>query len=100
MKAGDVLISVDPCVSGTRSAGYSGVIRLERNVSGVSWEEAIGRILEDAAEEARHRSCNAVVNVEIHCDPYRTDGVHVSLTGTMANLEPLFAGMPLEVAAS
>lgn len=90
---GDVLLSINPWVGGTRAKGYWGPIKIERMVSGPSWEEAIDAILEDAADEARVRCCNAVVGMEITCDPYRPNGGHIRFEGTAADLEPLFAGV-------
>lgn len=90
----DVILSVHPWVGGTRIRGFWGPIHLERKVAGISWEEAIDGILDQAAQEARDRSCNAVVAIEIYCDPYRYhDGGHVTLLGTISDLEPLFAGV-------
>jgi hypothetical protein len=89
----EVLITRDPWVGGTRS-GYYHIppLKIERKVSGLSWEEAVDGILDEAAQEARQNGCNAIVGIEITCDPYHSDGGLIRLLGTAARLEPMFGG--------
>lgn len=88
----NVILSVSPYPSGMRAQGYWGPLHLERVIVGKSWEEGIDELLEEAAQAARDLSCNAVVNIEISCDPYHQDGGKVWITGTIASLEPWFCG--------
>ena len=67
-------------------------IQVSRKVTAVSWEEAVDSVLEEAAQQARDRLCNAIVGIEITCDPYHRDGGVIELVGTAAKLEALFGG--------
>ncbi len=89
----DVILSIHPSVSGMRWTGMYGPIDLESRLIGASWEEGIEAILDEAAGRARACGANAVVGLEIECDPYHRDGGHVSIQGTIALLEPRFLEM-------
>lgn len=90
MSVGDVVLSAEPWLPGMRTVWSSwGSMHLRRVVSGVSWEEGIAAIQEDAADEARRGNANAVLGIVIECDPYRCE---LTLTGTAALLEPMFDG--------
>lgn len=91
MTSRQVILTIEPWVNGTRMQSYWGPLLLNITVTGASWEEGIDSILEAAAEAARARGCNAVVGIEIECDPYHKNGGRIELKGTVAQLEPLFA---------
>lgn len=87
----DVVITVNPwCPYGTRTVGWFGPISAERTILGKSWEEGIEEVLEEAKEKARALGGNAVVGLEIECDPYRSDGGHIFLQGNVARCTALF----------
>lgn len=87
-----IILSSEPWVGGMQVRGWFGPVECDREVIGKSWEEAVYDLREDAAEKAREMGGNAVVGIEIECHPWCAPA-KISLKGTVARLEPLFAGV-------
>lgn len=83
------IITVAPWVAGMRATAYHTGIHLTHVVQGKSWEEGIDEILASAEEKARKLGCNALVGLEIACDPYHRPGGRIELSATGAAVVPL-----------
>ena len=93
MTTEEVVFTHSPWLAGTRTVGWYGSIHVLHKVVGVSWEEGIDAAMAIAADKARVMHGNVVMNMEIACDPYSKGGGLIELTGTVAKMEPLFAGV-------
>lgn len=96
MTVGEIALTANPWISGTRAAGWYGPVEVKQPVAGRCWEDAIDSVLEEAAAQARALGPNAVLNVEINVSPFAQRNGEpcptIELKGTAAKLEPLFAG--------
>ncbi len=93
MNVSGIHITHHPWMAGMRLTALYGTICIKTKVQGKSWEEGIDGALEAAAAEVRELGGNALVGMEMHCDPYHSDGGHIRVIGSSARFEPLFAGI-------
>ena len=93
MTADDVLISVNPWVSGTRSDAYWGPFAVELIIPHAEMEFGLDRLLAMLRESVAAKGMNALVGLEIHIDPFVDNGAcRLEAVGTGALLSPIFGG--------
>jgi hypothetical protein len=93
MKPEDVLLSVDPWVSGMRSEGWGiSPVREEMQSAPGQEGECFEKLVETMREKAASQGFNAIVGVEFVMDPFAKGGCHMQGVGTMGLLRPFFGG--------
>lgn len=93
MNADEVLISVEPWVSGTRSECYWGPVSVQLTVPHAEIEFSVDRLLAMLCESLAAKGMNALLGLEIHIDPFaENEACHLEAVGTGALLAPIFGG--------